>query len=350
MELTHQIHECEEFKRAEAITPGAALGTRPGPGRRGRGSPSIAPSTLGLRKTVVAVCMYRTSGIGDNGIQYIAFVVSDNQSRGAVVSNDKTFSETADAGASTGQPMVRKIGTPDLMDALAKGYDDFKANPSHLILCIMIYPVVTLVFARIGAGYEILPMIWPLFSGLALVGPLIAMGLYEMSRRREQGLKVSLKDGFRVLHSPSIGAILVLSLSMIAIFLGWLMAANAIYRLVFSGGIAVEVGDFVQQIFFTARGLELMIVGTGVGFLFAVLVLCISVVSFPLLLDRKVSALTAVRTSARVVFANPVTMAIWGLIIAGLLFVGCLPVFVGLAVVIPVLGHSTWHLYRKVVA
>jgi len=269
---------------------------------------------------------------------------------GATVSNENTFTETADAAASTGQPMVRKIGVTDLMDALAKGYDDFKANPSHVILCIMIYPVVTLIFARIGAGYEILPMVWPLFSGLALVGPLIAMGLYEMSRRREQGLKVSLMDGFKVLHSPSIGAIAILSLTMVAIFLAWLLAAKAIYRSVFSGGIAVEIGDFIQQILATAKGMELMIVGTSVGFLFAVLALCISVVSFPLLLDRKVSALTAAKTSARVVFANPVTMAIWGLIIAVLLFLGSLPVFVGLAVVIPVLGHSTWHLYRKVVA
>ena len=266
------------------------------------------------------------------------------------MSNDKAFADTADAGASTGEPTVRKIGTADLRDALAKGYDDFKANPSHLILCIMIYPVVTLVLARIGAGYEILPMIWPLFSGLALVAPLIAMGLYEMSRRREQGLKVSLKDGFYILSSPSIGAILILSLTMIAIFLIWLLVAMAIYRSVFSGGIAVEIGDFIQQIFFTGKGMELIIVGTGAGFLFAVLVLCISVVSFPLLLDRKVSALTALKTSTRVVLTNPVTMAIWGLILAGLLFLGSLPAFVGLAVVIPVLGHSTWHLYRKVVA
>jgi uncharacterized membrane protein len=266
------------------------------------------------------------------------------------VSNDEAITDTSDAAASTGEPIVRKIGTADLKDALTKGYDDFKANPSHLILCIMIYPVVTLVVARIGAGYEILPMIWPLFSGLALVAPLIAMGLYEMSRRREQGLKVSLKDGLDVLTSPSIGAIAILSLTMILIFLVWLLVAMAIYRLVFSGGIAVEIGDFVQQIFFTAKGVELIIVGTSVGFLFAVLVLCITVVSFPLLLDRKVSALTAAKTSARVVLANPVTIAIWGLMIASLLFVGSLPAFVGLAVVIPVLGHATWHLYRKVIA
>ena len=266
------------------------------------------------------------------------------------MSNHEALADTANAGANTGEPRVRKIRPADLMDALAKGFDDFKANPSHLVLCIMIYPVMVLVIARVGAGYEILPMIWPLWSGMALVAPLIAMGLYEMSRRREQGLKVSLKDGFRVLSSPSIGAITILSLTMIVLFLVWLLVAMALYRIIFSGGIAVEIGDFVQQIFFTDSGMLLMIVGTCVGFVFAVTVLCISVVSFPLLLDRQVSALTAAKTSARVVLANPVTMAIWGLIIAGLLFVGFLPALVGLAVVIPVLGHATWHLYRKVVA
>jgi uncharacterized membrane protein len=265
------------------------------------------------------------------------------------VSNDEALADTANAGASSGQPKVGKIRTADLKDALARGFDDFKAKPSHLVLCIMIYPVVILVAARVGAGYEILPMIWPLFSGLALVAPLFAMGLYEMSRRREQGLEVSLKDGLRVLSSPSIGAIVILSLTMIFIFLVWLLVAMEIYRVIFSGGIAVEIGDFIQQIFFTANGMLLMIVGTCAGFVFAVAVLCISVVSFPLLLDRKVSALTAAKTSMRVVLANPVTMAIWGLIIAGLLFVGSLPALVGLAVVIPVLGHATWHLYRKVV-
>jgi uncharacterized membrane protein len=265
------------------------------------------------------------------------------------VSNDEAFADTAHTGASTGQPRVRKIRPTDLMDALAKGFDDFKANPSHLVLCVMIYPVMVLVIARVGAGYEILPMIWPLWSGMALVAPLIAMGLYEMSRRREQGLEVSLKDGLRVLSSPSIGGIAILSLIMIALFLVWILVAMALYRIIFSGGIAVEIGDFIQQIFFTANGMLLMIVGTCVGFVFAVAVLCISVVSFPLLLDRKVSALTAAKTSARVVLANPVTMAIWGVMISGLLFVGFLPALVGLAVVIPVLGHATWHLYRKAV-
>jgi uncharacterized membrane protein len=102
-------------------------------------------------------------------------------------------------------------------------------------------------------------------------------------------------------------------------------------------------------VLFTGPGWNLILVGNLVGLLFAVVVLVISVVSFPLLLDRDVGAAVAVLTSVRAVLANPVTMGLWGLIVAALLFVGSLPLFLGLTVVLPVLGHATWHLYRKVV-
>ncbi|MBI4275578.1 MAG: DUF2189 domain-containing protein, partial [Rhizobiales bacterium] len=97
-------------------------------------------------------------------------------------------------------------------------------------------------------------------------------------------------------------------------------------------------------------GWKLILIGNAVGFVFAVVAFTISVVSFPMLLDRNVGAAVAILTSMRAVAANPVTMAAWGVIVAALLVIGCLPVFVGLAVVMPVLGHSTWHLYRRVVA
>ncbi|MCZ6743791.1 MAG: DUF2189 domain-containing protein, partial [Alphaproteobacteria bacterium] len=113
--------------------------------------------------------------------------------------------------------------------------------------------------------------------------------------------------------------------------------------------VPASIEEFARQIFTTPAGWGLMIVGCGVGFLFAVLVLTISVVSFPMLIDRDVGAMTAIHTSVRSVIANPVTMAMWGLIVAGSLMVGSLPFLFGLAVVMPVLGHATWHLYRKVV-
>lgn len=264
------------------------------------------------------------------------------------MSEENTLADLPQSSAASDDPGIRDINLRIILRAIANGFDDFKAHPSHLVLCVMIYPVVVLLIARIGAGHDILPLIWPLFSGVALVSPMIAMGLYEMSRRREKGLKVSVTDGFRVLRSPSIGAILLLSVVMIAIYLVWLVTALWMYRIIFEGAVAQSSEDFVAQLL-TVKGIQLLIVGTAVGFVFALVVLCISVVSFPLLLDRKVSAWTAVKTSVRAVLANPLCMATWGLIIAVMLFLGFLPAFVGLAVVIPVLGHSTWHLYRSVV-
>ena len=254
-----------------------------------------------------------------------------------------------DADASPAQPIVRKIGTADLRDALARGFADFNAVPTHLFFLCLIYPILTLVFARIAAGYEVLPLVFPLLAGYTLIGPLVAIGTYELSRRREQGLDVSRAHAFDVFRSPSIGAIAILGIGLMMIYFAWLGAAWTIYTLNFGDAVPASIAEFAQQIFTTPAGRSLIVVGSGVGFLFAVVVFTLSVVSFPLLVDRDVGVLTAVQTSVRVVLANPVTMAIWGAIVAGTLLIGSLPVFVGLAVALPVLGHASWHLYRKAV-
>ncbi len=259
------------------------------------------------------------------------------------------FVKPATTSANPGQIVVRSIGTADLRDALARGLADFMVQPTHLIILCVIYPVVGLFLARLTFGYDILPILFPLVSGFALIGPLAATGLYELSRRREQGLDVSWWHVFDVIRSPSIHAIVILGAVLASIFVVWLYAAQAIYELYFGSWVATSISEFARQIFTTPSGWKLIIVGCGVGFLFAVVVLTISVVSLPMLLDRDVGVVTAVRTSIRAVLANPKTMAMWGLIVAGTLVIGSLPFFVGLAIVLPVLGHSTWHLYRKVV-
>jgi uncharacterized membrane protein len=247
------------------------------------------------------------------------------------------------------EPAVRKIGVADLRDALARGYDDFMATPTQLVFLGIIYPVIGLVAARAASGGALLPLLYPLIAGLSLMGPVAAVGIYELSRRREQGLPVSWLNAFDVLRSHSIISIAALGLLLCVIFVAWLFAAQAVYQATMGGVPPASIGDFAQQVLTTRAGLNLILLGNAVGFLFAVLVLTLTVVSFPLLLDKDVGVRVAVRTSVRAVLANPVTMAIWGLIVAALLFVGSLPLFVGLAVVMPLLGHATWHLYRKVV-
>lgn len=249
----------------------------------------------------------------------------------------------------TAPPAVRRIALSDIRAALAQALDDFGAYRTDIIFLCLLYPIAGLVLARIAFDQDLLPLLFPLASGFALVGPVAAVGMFEMSRRRELGAELTWKDSFGVLRSPAFGAILALSLILMAIFLLWLAAAYAIYTLTLGPEPPASLGAFAEDVFTTGAGWAMIAIGIGVGFLFAVLVLAISVVSFPLLLDRNVSLYTALGASVRAVAANPAPMAAWGLIVAGALAIGSIPLFLGLIIVMPVLGHATWHLYRRLV-
>ena len=245
-------------------------------------------------------------------------------------------------------PAIRSIGTADLRDALAKGWADFRAMPTHAVFLSLIYPIVGIALGSATFGYDVIPLLYPLASGFALLGPFAAIGLYELSRRRELGLDTSWKHVFDIVHSPSLWSIAGLGLLLVAIFATWLAVAHAIYEANF-GLEPIALSAFVRRVLTTPEGQSLIVVGNAVGFLFAVLAFALSVVSFPLLLDRHVGTSVAIITSVRAILKNPSAMALWGILVAGLLLIGALPFFIGLAVVMPILGHSTWHLYRKVV-
>lgn len=246
-------------------------------------------------------------------------------------------------------PQIRRIALSDLRDALAKGFADFGEYRTDVIFLCLIYPIAGLVLARVASGLDLLPLVFPLASGFALIGPIAGLGLYEMSRRRERGDEVSSLAAFDVLRSPSFGAIFAMSVLLVAIFFFWLVTANFIYDHTLGPKPPASISAFLNDVLTTNAGWTMAIVGIGVGFLYAVLVLAISVVSFPLLLDRDVGLGTAITTSVRAVWANAGVMAAWGLIVAGSLVLGSIPLFIGLVVVLPVLGHATWHLYRKIV-
>ncbi|NNU81308.1 DUF2189 domain-containing protein [Halovulum dunhuangense] len=247
-------------------------------------------------------------------------------------------------------PQVRQIGTADLGAALRLGLDDFLALRSDALMVCLLYPVIGLALVWAALDARLLPLVFPLVSGFALLGPLAAVGLYEMSRRREAGQPAGWDAALSVLRAPALGAIVTLGIALLGLFLIWMLAAQYIYAATLGPEPPASLGAFLTETLTTGAGWAMIVIGTATGFVFAALVLSISVVSFPMLLDRDPGLPVAVVTSVRVARENPRTVAVWGLIVATSLVLGALPAFLGLAVVMPVLGHASWHLYRRAVA
>lgn len=247
-------------------------------------------------------------------------------------------------------PVVRKITPRDLADALREGAGDLGVVREDVVFAALIYPIAGLVLAQLFLNHDLLPLIFPLASGFALLGPVAAIGVYEISRRHERGAPVTWADALGVLRSPALGAIFGLGLILLAIFLVWMAAAYGVYFVTLGPAPPASLSGFARGVLTTPAGWEMIAVGIGVGFLFAVAALTISVVSFPLLLDHGGGVGRAIATSARAVAANPLPMALWGLIVAGALALGSAPALFGLILVMPWLGHATWRLYRKVIA
>src|SRR5579871_6086085 len=247
-------------------------------------------------------------------------------------------------------PRNRRIGFSDLRIAIDEGLADFRDIPSYSVFLCLIYPIVGIFLGGSMLSYYVVPLLFPLVAGFALIGPFAAVGLYELSRRRELGLDSSWQHAFDVLRSPAKWSVFGLGVLLFAIFIAWLLTARWLYHVTLAPLAPQDFVAFLRDLFATGAGWQMIVWGNLIGLVFAVVALCLSVVSFPLMLDRHVSTAVAMLTSARSVIENPVVMAGWGIIVAGALVLGSIPFLLGLAVVMPVLGHATWHLYRRVVA
>ena len=255
----------------------------------------------------------------------------------------------APAAQSSTVPQIRRISVADLRDCLRRGWDDYRANPTQLLFLCGLYPVIGFIAARAAVG-DTKPLLFPLLAGISLMGPVAALGMYEISRRRDAGEPTSWATAFQALRSPAMGGIVIVGIVLAVLFAFWVGVAQTIYHATMGPVVAATFGQFLGEVFGTANGWALIIFGNLAGLFFAVVALSISVVSFPLMLDRVCGPGIAMFTSVRAVARNKVTMAVWGLIVAAILTLGAIPLLIGLAVAMPVLGHATWHLYRRVVA
>jgi uncharacterized membrane protein len=255
---------------------------------------------------------------------------------------------------------VRKITAADANAALREGWADFMEMRGDLIFIGLLYPLLGVAAAMVVVGSPLLPMLFPLVAGIGLLGPLAAVGFYEMARRREEGLHSNWSHFLDVRKRPAADDIAAVAGLLFAMFALWLFAASALYVALWgfwappwlSSFVWYDphsTADFVTRLFTTAEGWTLIIAGNLIGLAFAALVLATSVVSLPMLVDCDVSASEAVSTSWRAAKANPGVMFRWGVTVAALLVLGSIPLFLGLAVVLPWLGYATWHLYTKMV-
>ncbi|SNR24957.1 DUF2189 domain-containing protein [Puniceibacterium sediminis] len=246
-------------------------------------------------------------------------------------------------------PRVRPLDISDIRAALAEGWEDFTASRSDVMFIVLVYPVIGLVLVGIGLQMAMLPLLFPLLAGFALLGPVAAVGVYEISRRREQGAEPRWFDALGVVESPSFGAVLVMAFYLTALFVLWMLTAAEIHKLTLGESTPATLSAFAGQVLTTPGGWAMIVLGCGVGFIFAVVALAISVVSFPLLIDRHVGVPVAIATSVEVLRRNPRVVLTWGAVVALGLALGAVPLLLGLIVVLPVLGHATWHLYRRAV-
>lgn len=244
---------------------------------------------------------------------------------------------------------VRTITDEDLRLSLRQGYADFGELRGDLVFAGLIYTFIGLAAVVMTTSAPLIPYFYPVVAGIALLGPVTALGFYELARRRESGQEVHWFNFIDVRKRPTLDDMGMVAGLLLVIFVGWLVAAGLLYALLFGWATPTSVGGFLSEVFTTPRGWALIIGGAIVGAIIGWFVLALSVVSLPMLVDCDVSAADAVSASWRAAHANKGEMIRWGIVVAALLVLGSIPLFVGLAFVLPWLGYSTWHLYTRLI-
>ena len=253
---------------------------------------------------------------------------------------------TASASLSPALP-VRRIDVERPWRWLAAGWRDFMAAPQVSLAYGALFVIGGLVLTAALWSLDWLYLALPLGAGFLLVAPVLATGLYEVSRQLEAGRRPRFSDAVQAWRARP-GSLAVMGLVLMLFFLAWIRIAFLIFALFF-GLETPNWAMFIETIFFSAKGVPFLMVGTAVGAVLAAIAFAISAVSIPLILDRDVGAFTAMATSVSAVLTNWRVMVGWAALIALLGAAGLASFYVGLAVTLPLIGHASWHAYRDLV-
>ncbi len=255
-----------------------------------------------------------------------------------------------DEAAWPGPIEVRRIGLDKLLPALMKGFDDLRYCRTDALTIAAIYPLCGLLVAGVIADRQLVPFLFPACAGFALIGPLATLWYAALSRQRELTGTAGAEETMHVFRGPRKRTLKVLGAIAICLFLAWNGAAAIIYELTLGSSTEEPNVFFLDRVLTTGAGWRMIVIGCGVGAVFAFITVAIGCFSFPLAMDRPVTTMQAIRTSLTAMRCNPLFILCWSAVIVAGLVLGALPGLIGLAVTVPVLGHATWHIYRNVVA
>ena len=243
-------------------------------------------------------------------------------------------------------PEVQEVSMSDIPAVLAAGWRDFLRAPAFGLFFSAFYVaggvILYLVFAAAGQEWWLMPVI----VGFPILAPFAAVGLYEVSRRLEQGRQLVWSEVLGVVFAQKDRQIPSMAMVVLLLFMFWVFVAHTIFAL-FMGLSAMTNVTSSLGVIFEGNGPVMLLVGSVIGAGFAAVLFSVTVAGLPLLLDREVDFVSAMILSVKAVLENMGVMIVWGLVIAALLFVAMLPIFLGLFIAMPVLGHATWHMYRK---
>jgi len=246
-------------------------------------------------------------------------------------------------------PVIRKVAVNDITAALKEGIADFIACPLYGLFFGSIYTIGGLAILAMLTTFDMSWMIIPIAIAFPFIGPFVAVGLYEVSRRRAAGVPLKFSEILSVIIAQKERQFGLMAFAIMCIFWIWIFQVRLLLAVFLGFQSFPSVAAFIKVVTTTPEGIGFITLGTAIGAVLAFVLFCTTVIAIPLLLDRDIDVISAIITSFKTVLQNPMVMIGWGITVAALAILALLPYFLGILIVLPILGHATWHLFERVI-